>query len=65
MPPSEYNYSVTVSPRYPNTTEVQGNNLKTNLIKMIEAFKGEINKFLKETQKNTNVCILKMKQINF
>jgi hypothetical protein len=48
MTPSEYSYPTTASPGYPDTTETQENHLKSNLIKMIEAFKEEMNKSLKE-----------------
>jgi hypothetical protein len=41
-------------PGYPNTTETQENDLKPNFINMIETFKEEMNKSLKEMQKNTN-----------
>jgi hypothetical protein len=35
---------------YPNTTELQENDLKFNLIKTIEFFKEEMNKFFKDIQ---------------
>jgi hypothetical protein len=41
------------SPGYPNTTEAQENGLKSNRIRMAEAFKEEMNKSLKEIQENT------------
>ena len=43
----------TASPRYPNTTKGQEIDLKSNLIKMIDACKEEMNKFLEEIQENT------------
>jgi hypothetical protein len=57
--PPEASYPTTASPGYPNTTEAQENGLKYNLIKILEAFKEEINMFLKtnkqtNTQENTN-----------
>jgi hypothetical protein len=42
-----------VSPGYPTTTEAQENDFKSNLIKMIEAYKEEMNKFLKQIHENT------------
>jgi hypothetical protein len=51
--PSEHSYPTTASPGYPNRPEAQENDLKSNLIKMIEAFKEEMNKSLKEIQENT------------
>jgi hypothetical protein len=36
--------STTSSPGYPNTSEEQDNDLKSHLIKMIEAFKEKISK---------------------
>ena len=53
MTPLEHTYMSVVSPGYPNTTKAQENDLKSNLIKMIEAFKEEMNKSLKEIQENT------------
>ena len=52
MAPSEHSYPTTPSPGYPNTTKTQENDLKSNLIKMIEAFKEESNKYLNEIQEN-------------
>jgi hypothetical protein len=45
--------STTASPGYPNTLEEQVSNLKYHLMKMIEAFKEDINNSLKEIQENT------------
>ena len=36
---SEPSYPATTNPGYPNETEAQGEDLKTNLIRMREAFK--------------------------
>ena len=44
--PSEHGYTTTASPRYPNIDKAQENDIKSCLIKMIEAFKDEINKSL-------------------
>jgi|AATB01.1.fsa_nt_gi hypothetical protein len=52
MIPSEHSYPTIAGTGYPNTTKTQENDLKSNLIK-IEVFKKEMNKSLKETQKNT------------
>jgi len=63
MTPPRHTYPTTAaSPGYANTTKTQENDPKSNLIKMIEAFKEEMNKSLKETQKNTIKQI--RKQIN-
>jgi hypothetical protein len=50
-------------PGYPNKTKAQENDLKCNLMKIIEAFRDEMNKSLKETQENTikQVEIIKKK----
>lgn len=42
MTPPEPCYPTTVSPGYCNTTEAQGNDLKSNLMKVIETFKEEM-----------------------
>jgi esterase/lipase len=47
--------------RYPNTPEKQDNDLKSHLMKMIEAFKKNINNSLKEIQENT---IKQVKELN-
>jgi hypothetical protein len=52
MAPSEPSYSTTTSPGYSNIFETQENDIKFNLVKMIEAFKEEVNISLKETQEN-------------
>ena len=60
--PREYSYPTTASTGcYPNISKTQENGLKSNLIKMTEAFKEEMNKSLKEIQENT---IKKVKEIN-
>ena len=48
MEPPEPSYLNTASTRYIKTTEAQGNDLKSNLEKIIETFKEEMSKFLKE-----------------
>lgn len=48
MPPPEPSYSISASPKYCNTAETQEKDLKTNLMKIIELHKEEINKSLKE-----------------
>jgi hypothetical protein len=48
MTPPKHSYTTKTSPGYPKTTKTQENDLKSNLIMMIESFEGEINKFLKE-----------------
>ena len=48
---SEPSYPATTNPGYPNETEAQEESLKSSSIKMIEAFKEDMNKILKEIQK--------------
>ena len=59
-------YPSTTNPGYSNETEAQEEDFKFNLIKLIRAFKEEMNKFLKEIHENTfkQVKALKRKQIN-
>lgn len=52
MTSSEQGYPTTVIFGYPNTTEAQENDLKSNLVK-IEAFREEMSESLKEIQGNT------------
>ena len=47
----ESSYPTKASPGYSSTARTQGNDLKSNLRKMVKAFKEEINKY-KETQEN-------------
>jgi hypothetical protein len=54
MTPSRSSSPTTASPANSNKTEVQENDPKSNLMKTIEDFKGEMNKFLKEIHENTN-----------
>jgi hypothetical protein len=61
MTPLEYGYLTTASPSHPHTTETQDNDLKSNLKKMMENPKEEMNKSFKEIQKNT---IKQVKEIN-
>ena len=63
MVTSEASYPMTASPGYPNTVEAQENDLKSNLMKMIEAFKGEMNKSLKEIQGITTKYVNKINKI--
>jgi hypothetical protein len=50
MAPPENSYLATLSPVYPNTPESQENAIKSNLIKIIEPFKEEVNKSLKNLE---------------
>jgi predicted phage gp36 major capsid-like protein len=52
MAPPEPRYPMTASPGYLNRTEAQ-DDLESNLIKMTEAFKEEMNKSLKDIQETT------------
>jgi hypothetical protein len=44
----EPSYPATAKPRYPNETKAQEGDFKSNLIKMVEAFKENMDDFLKE-----------------
>ena len=48
MASPEPSHPATTHPGYPNETEAQEEDLKSNLIRTIEAFKEEMNKFLME-----------------
>jgi hypothetical protein len=52
MAPPESRNLTTTNPGYPNETEEQEDDLKSNFIKMIGAFKEYMNKTLKEIQAN-------------
>ena len=51
--PPESSYPATTNPGYPNETEAQEEDFKFNLMKLIKAFKEDMNKFLKEIHENT------------
>ena len=53
MTPPEPSYPVIINPGYSNETEAQEEDFKSNPIKMIEAFKADMNKSFKEIQENT------------
>ena len=53
MMPLEYSFPTKASSRYPNTTKAQENDHKSDHIKMLEVFKEETNKSIKEIQENT------------
>jgi hypothetical protein len=46
-------YATSASPRYPNMSYVQENDLKCNVLTILEAFKEEMTETLKEIQENT------------
>jgi hypothetical protein len=52
MTPSEHSYPTTACPGYSNTTKTQENDHTSNLIKMIVAFKEEMNEYLKKIPEN-------------
>jgi hypothetical protein len=57
MAPPVPSYPTTASPGYPNTPEAKENDFKSNLMKMIEAFREEMINPLKKyrnTQSNNN-----------
>jgi hypothetical protein len=57
----EHSYLTTATPGYPNTTQAQENDLKSNLIMIIDTFKEKINKSFKEIQQST---ITQVKEMN-
>jgi hypothetical protein len=52
-PSSEPSTPTTTSPGYPNTPEKQDSDLKSYLMKLVEAFKKGINNSLEEIQEKT------------
>ena len=54
MPPPEPSYPTAANSECSSTVEAQENQLKTNFMKMIEVFKEDMNKSLKEIQENRN-----------
>lgn len=52
--PSKHSYPTTASPGYPNTTKTQEDNLTSDLIKMIEAFKDKTNSVKKYKENTSN-----------
>ena len=63
MVPSEPSSPTTASPGNPNTPEKQDSDLKSDLMKVIEAFKEDINNSLKEIQENTIRQVKKLNKI--
>lgn len=59
---SEFCSHITANPGYPNTPEEQDYDPKSHVMMIMEAFKEEINKLLKEIQKNTNSQIKGFKE---
>jgi gas vesicle protein len=53
LPSSEPSTPTSASPGYTNTPEKQDSDLKSYLMMLVEDFKKEINKSLKEIQENT------------
>jgi hypothetical protein len=53
MDPPDTSYVATTNPGPANETEAQEENLKSSFIRMIEACKYDLNKFLKKIQDNT------------
>lgn len=52
MPPPKHRYPKNASPVYHNTTVTQENDIKYNIIKMIEVIKEKINRSLKEIEEH-------------
>ena len=65
MIPSDHRYPFTDNPGYPNTTRAQENDLKSNLIKMIETFREEANISLKDIQENVIKMVKGINKNNF
>ena len=59
--PSETSVSTIVRPEHLHTDEADGNDLKNNFMKMIEALKEEIKNSLEELEEKTNK---KLEEIN-
>ena len=59
---SEPSSSTTGSPEYFNTLEIQGTDLKSYLMKIIESFKEDINNSLKKIQENTGKQVEALKE---
>jgi hypothetical protein len=53
---------ITVNPGYPSTSENQDPDLKSHLMMMIEEFKKDLNKSLKELQENTGKQVEDLKE---
>jgi hypothetical protein len=51
MAPPGHSYPTTANPEYSNTVKAQEDDVKYNLIKMMDVFKQEINKSLKKYRK--------------
>lgn len=62
MAPAKHSHPAAANPGDPNTTETQENNLKSNLTKMVEACKEEVDKFLKEMQETTIKLLASLKR---
>jgi hypothetical protein len=58
---SEPSFPTTASPEYSYKPKEQDSDLKSHLVKMKEAFKEDINKFLKEIQENSGKQIETLK----
>ena len=57
MATSGHSYAAKASSGYSNSKEVLENDLKSNLIKMIEAFKDKMSKYLKEIEEKYNQTV--------
>jgi hypothetical protein len=62
LAPSEPSSLTTASPGYPNTHGKQDNDLKSHVMKMIEAFKEDIKNSFNEIQENTGKHIEALKE---
>jgi esterase/lipase len=60
---SEPSSPTTASPEYSNTPEKQLSVLKSYLMKIIESFKEDINKSLKEIQQNTGNQVKELNKV--
>jgi hypothetical protein len=62
MATPEHRDPTMVSSGYPNKIEAQKSIFKSNIIKIIETFKEELNKYVKESPKNTINWMKEMKK---
>ena len=54
MCPPELSHPTNAGPEYSNIGEAQEKDLKANSMRMVEIFKVEMNRLLREIQENTN-----------
>ena len=57
---TKHSYTSRASPGCPNTVKLQENYLQSNLMKMLQAFKEEMNESLEQVQENANKQVKEM-----